>query len=215
MMTSSIPFHHAFIFRIFWVAKNSQQLSISIPPPYILWWGFPLPVQTHWMILIVVINNFMETDMGYPKIPKVIVVDNFPVLGEYFMEEYQAVILCSLPFLFKLPWETGQCIFQSSIGMSLYPEIMQVVIPPAKQCLQYIVELSECTIEGHDYTTTTGTVQLQIYVKDSSLASKERLPIFPLNITGEFFGNINIVASVYGLYSKIVHIEMSDHLLLQ
>lgn len=93
MMTYSIPFHHAFIFRIFWIAKNSQQLSISIPPPYILWWSFSLPVQTHWMILIVVINNLIKTDMGYPKIAKVIVVENFPVLREYYMKECQVVIL--------------------------------------------------------------------------------------------------------------------------
>lgn len=93
MMTSSIPLHHVFIFRIFWIAKNFQQFSISVCSPNVLWWSFPLPVQTNGIILIVVINNFMKTDMGYPKIPKIIVVDNFPVLGEYLMKEYQAVIL--------------------------------------------------------------------------------------------------------------------------
>jgi hypothetical protein len=89
------------------------------------------------MILVIRIDDTDEPYMMDPKIPKIIVVDDMVMPRKYLRETSQSIVTCSLPLLFILSGKPDQGVFQPSIRIAFYPEVVQVVALPAEKTLQW------------------------------------------------------------------------------
>jgi len=73
--------------------------------------GLPLPGKTYCMVLVMFIYEVHKADVVYPIIAKIIVVDDMPILGEYFRKTDRSILPCRLLFKVKFTLRPDQGMF--------------------------------------------------------------------------------------------------------
>jgi len=167
------------------------------------------------MILVIRIDDTDEPYMMDPKIPKIIVVDDMVMPRKYLRETDQSIVTCSLPILLILSGKPNQGVFQPSIRIAFYPEVVQVVALPAEKALENFVELPEGISQRDDDATAAQTLQLELHLKFSRLAAVRVASVAPTDILAQSLLYAEIDPLLTVLHGDQVLIEPEHHLPLQ